>query len=82
MTMHELSLARSIHTIVADHAGPRRVKRVRVAIGPLACVEPQALTFCWDLVTQGSGLAGAELEFVDAEDDVLVVRDYVLEEAA
>ena len=77
--MHELGLARSIHAIVAEHAGTRRVKHVRVAIGPMACVEKQALAFCWDLVTEGSNLTGAQLHFIDAEDDVFVVKDYELE---
>ena len=30
--MHELGLARSIHAIVAEHAGGRPVRRVRVAV--------------------------------------------------
>ena len=77
--MHELGLARSIHAIVAEHAGSKRVKCVRVAIGPLACVERGALAFCWDLVADGSNLDGAQLHFVDAEGDVFVVKDYELE---
>ncbi|GAB5468361.1 MAG: hypothetical protein Kilf2KO_13910 [Rhodospirillales bacterium] len=80
--MHELGLTRSIVSIVAEHAGPRRVKRVRLAIGPLACVEQQALAFCFDLVAEGTVLAGAALEFVEAEADTFVIKDYELEEAA
>jgi hydrogenase nickel incorporation protein HypA/HybF len=80
--MHELSLSRNVVSIVADHAGSRQVRRVRLAIGPHACVERQALRFCFDIVAQGTVLAGAALEFVEAEGDTLLIKDYVLEEAA
>jgi hydrogenase nickel incorporation protein HypA/HybF len=80
--MHELGLTRSIVSIVAEHAGPRRVRRVRLAIGPYACVERQALSFCFDIVSEGTVLSGAALEFLDAEGDTFVIKDYELEEAA
>ena len=80
--MHELGLSRSIAAIVAEHAGSRKVKRVLVAIGPLACVERQALAFCWDIVCDDGPLKGARLEFVDAEGDAFLVREFEFEEAA
>lgn len=80
--MHELGLARNVVSIVAEHAGARRVRRVRLAIGPLACVERRALGFCFDLAAEGTVLAGAGLEFLDAEGDTFVIKDYELEEAA
>ena len=80
--MHELGLTRSIVAIVADHAGGRPVRRVRLAIGPLACVERRALDFCFDLVAEGTVLAGAELEFVDAEGDTFTITEFEVEEAA
>ena len=80
--MHELGLTRSIVSIVREHAGARRVRRVRVAIGPLACVERRALSFCFDLVTEGTVLAGAALEFLEAEGDTFVIKDFEVEEAA
>jgi len=80
--MHELGLTRNIVAIVAEHAGARPVRRVRLAIGPLACVERPALSFCFDLVAEGTVLAGAALEFLDAEGDVFIIKDYELEEAA
>jgi len=52
--MHELGLARNIAAIIKEHAKGRTIKEVRVAIGPLACVEKQALAFCWGLVTEKS----------------------------
>ena len=80
--MHELGLTRSIVSIVSEHAGARRVRRVRLAVGPLACVERRALSFCFGIVSEGTVLDGAALEFLDAEGDTFVVKDYELEEAA
>ena len=80
--MHELSLTRNVVSIVAEHAKGRKVRRVRLAIGPLACVERRALTFCFELVTEGTVLAGASLDFLEAEGDTLLIKDYELEEAA
>ena len=80
--MHELGLSRNIVAIVGEHAGARRVKRVRLAIGPLACVERTALEFCFPIAAEGTVLAGATLDFIDAERDTFVIKDYELEEAA
>ena len=80
--MHELSLTRNVVSIVAEHAKGRKVRRVRLAIGPLACVERRALTFCFELVAEGTALAGARLDFLVAEGDTLLIKDYELEEAA
>lgn len=80
--MHELSLTRNVVSIVAEHAKGRKVRRVRLAIGPLACVERRALTFCFELVAEGTVLAGASLEFHEAEGDTLLIKDFELEEAA
>jgi hydrogenase nickel incorporation protein HypA/HybF len=80
--MHELGLTRNIVAIVAEHAKARHVRRVRLAVGPLACVERRALSFCFDLAAAGTVLEGASLEFVDAEGDALLIKGYELEEAA
>lgn len=80
--MHELGLSRNIVAIVSEHAAGRRVKRVRLAVGPLACVERQALTFCWEIVIEGTPLVDAELAFVEADDDTFLIKDFELVEAA
>ena len=80
--MHELGLTRNIVAIVGEHAGPRRVCRVRLAVGPLACVEREALSFCFDIVAEGTVLEGAALEFLDAEGDVFMIKNFEVEEAA
>ncbi len=73
--MHELGLARNIAAIACEHARGRAVREVRVAIGPLACVERKALEFCWGLVTESSEIENARLGFVEAEGDTFVVRE-------
>lgn len=80
--MHELGLSRNIASIVRENAGGRPVARVRLAIGPLACVEIRALQFCWNIVTEGSPLAGAKLEIVEAEADTFLIREFEFEEVA
>lgn len=80
--MHELGLARSIASIAEENTKGRALKEVRVAIGPLACVERGALEFCWELVTESTGIAGVSLGFVDADGDTFVVRELEFMEEA
>ena len=80
--MHELGLSRSIVSIVTEHAQGRRVLNVRLSVGPLACVERESLSFCFDIVAEGTVLAGATLEFLDAEGDSFLIKDFEVEEAA
>jgi len=80
--MHELGLSRNIVAIVGEHAAGRTVRRVSLSIGPRACVERQALAFCWELATDGTALADAELTFVEAEGDTFLIKEFELEEVA
>lgn len=66
--MHELSLCQAIAGVVTTHAAGRRVDVVRVQVGALRQVVPDALSFCWTLVRDAAGLpqAALELEFVAA----------------
>jgi len=60
--MHEMALAQSIVTMVADRAnaeGARAVRRIGIAVGALGHVEPEALAFCLDSAARGSPLQGA-----------------------
>jgi hydrogenase nickel incorporation protein HypA/HybF len=59
--MHELSIATALVGIVERHASGRQVSRVDVRVGHLRQVVPSALAFAFELVTAGTGLAGAEL---------------------
>jgi hydrogenase nickel incorporation protein HypA/HybF len=63
--MHEMSLAEGILQIVEDAAGKQgfaRVTEVRLEIGALSGVEPDALTFCLEVVFRNSVAEGARLE--------------------
>jgi hydrogenase nickel incorporation protein HypA/HybF len=67
--VHELALAEAIARIAAGHAGGRRVTAVEVRVGWLRQVVPDALTFAFELVAQGTIVEGARLaiEQVPAE---------------
>ena len=60
--MHELSITRNIVAIVGEHAGGRQVTRVRLQIGKLSAIMPEAIRFCFDLCAVDTLLAGARLE--------------------
>src|ERR1017187_10473924 len=65
--MHEMTLAESVLQIVEDAArreGLRRVRAVRLEIGQLSSVEPEAMRFCFDAVARDSVAKGARLEIV------------------
>jgi hydrogenase nickel incorporation protein HypA/HybF len=63
--VHELALAEAIVAIAEEHAAGRRVETVEVKIGRLRQVVPSALTFAFELVTEGTPLKGARLEIED-----------------
>jgi hydrogenase nickel incorporation protein HypA/HybF len=68
--MHEVALAEGVLRIVLDAAranAARSIRAVRVELGALAHVEPDALSFCFDAVTRGSAAEGAKLEIVRTE---------------
>ena len=63
--MHELSITRSVVAIVSERAGDQRITRVRLDIGRLSGVVPEAIRFCFDICTQGTPAEGAVLEIVE-----------------
>lgn len=66
--MHEMSLAEGVLRIVENAArdqGFTRVSAVRLEIGQLSSVEPEALRFCFEAVVRGSLAEGATLEILD-----------------
>jgi hydrogenase nickel incorporation protein HypA/HybF len=65
--VHELGIARNIVSIVSEAAKGRPVTRVTLEIGALSGVMPRAIAFCWDAVTQGTPLEGAELDIREIE---------------
>ena len=63
--MHEMALAESMLEIVEQTArdnGAGCVTLVRIEIGALSHVEPEALRFCFDVVTRASLADGARLD--------------------
>jgi hydrogenase nickel incorporation protein HypA/HybF len=63
--MHEVGVALEIAEIAAARSGDAEVRRVRVAIGRLALVLPDALRFAWEVVTADTRMAGATLDIVE-----------------
>jgi hydrogenase nickel incorporation protein HypA/HybF len=67
--MHELSIALSIVDAAAEEAarnGAARVTAVHLKLGEMSGVVPEALRSAWDLATEDSPIAGAELK-IDEE---------------
>jgi hydrogenase nickel incorporation protein HypA/HybF len=60
--MHELAITQSVVDAVTDRTGSAPVAIVRVRVGRLAGVVPDAMRFCFELVTAGTPLEGATLE--------------------
>lgn len=59
--MHELSLCRSIQTVVEKAAEGRAVESVHLQVGKLRQVVPDTLVYCWGIVTDGTTLGGSTL---------------------
>lgn len=62
--MHELALSQRIVDLVVERAqreGVRAVTRVTIEVGMAAGVEPDALRFCFDVVTADTLARGAQL---------------------
>lgn len=70
--MHEVALAESAVRLIEDAArrdGFSRVHRIRMEIGALSCVDPEALRFALESATRGGCAQGSTLDFslVDGE---------------
>ncbi|MDR1294384.1 MAG: hydrogenase maturation nickel metallochaperone HypA [Bifidobacteriaceae bacterium] len=59
--MHELSLCRSIYTIVRRAVPDRRVVAILLDVGALRQVVAPTLEYCWRIVTEDTALAGSDL---------------------
>ncbi len=62
--MHELSIAEAVVEAVLDRTGDQQVTVVRLDVGKLSGVVPEALSFCFELVTAGTSLEGSALEII------------------
>lgn len=60
--MHELGITRTIVSIASEQAEGGKVIRVLLEIGQLSAIMPDAIRFCFDVVSQGTVLQGAQLQ--------------------
>jgi hydrogenase nickel incorporation protein HypA/HybF len=65
--VHELALMEKVVAAVVERIGGERVATVRLEIGRLVAVVPEALTRCFDLCARGTSLEGAALEIARIE---------------
>ena len=59
--MHELSITQSVVDTVTERTGDAPVATVTVRVGVLSGVVPDAMRFCFELVSAGTPLEGATL---------------------
>ncbi|MCC6347051.1 MAG: hydrogenase maturation nickel metallochaperone HypA [Nitrospirales bacterium] len=63
--MHELSIARSMLDIVREQMarhGAEKLRSLKIRVGEMTAVEPQALLFCFEACTKDTPLEGAALD--------------------
>ena len=60
--MHEMAITQSVVDAVCEHAAGRHVQSVKVEIGALCAVVPDAMQFCFELATEGTVADGARLD--------------------
>jgi hydrogenase nickel incorporation protein HypA/HybF len=65
--MHELAITQGIVDAVTARTGEAQVAAVRLRVGRLSGVVPDAVRFCFDLVTEATPLAGARLDIEQPE---------------
>lgn len=63
--MHELAIAESVIEQITDRLGATRIALVRLEIGELSGVVPDAIRFCFALAAEGTPLDGAVLEILE-----------------
>lgn len=65
--MHELAIAESIVEAIGARCGDARVTRVRLSVGRLSGVVPDAIRFCFDLAATGTTVDGARLDIEEPD---------------
>ncbi len=65
--MHELAIAESIVEAIGARCGDARVTRVRLSVGRLSGVVPDAIRFCFDLAAAGTTVDGARLDIEEPD---------------
>ncbi len=80
--VHELGITRNLVAIVSDAAQGRRVRKVWLEIGERSALLPDAVRFCFDVVSKGTALEGATLEVVALPGDELNIKAMEVESCA
>jgi hydrogenase nickel incorporation protein HypA/HybF len=57
-----MAITQSVVDAVCEHAAGRHVQSVKVEIGALCAVVPDAMQFCFELATEGTVADGARLD--------------------
>ncbi len=52
--MHEMAITQSVVDAVCERADGRTVHSIRLQVGRLCAVVPDAMQFCFELVTEGT----------------------------
>ena len=60
--MHELSITQTVVTTVMQRMRDARVCRIRLEVGQLSGLVPDAVRFCFEMVAAGTTCEGARLE--------------------
>jgi hydrogenase nickel incorporation protein HypA/HybF len=63
--VHELAIIEGVVDQVTQRLPDAKVTCVRLEIGALSGVVPDALLFCFDLATEGTNMQGARLEITE-----------------
>ena len=59
--MHELAITQSVVEMVVERTAGRQISLVRLEVGRLCGVMPEAMEFCYELVIEGTPLEGSML---------------------
>ncbi|EIJ69506.1 hydrogenase maturation nickel metallochaperone HypA [Pasteurella bettyae] len=65
--MHEMSLTQNIMEIVEEQCRKNNVSKVTdlwLEIGPLSCIEPDAIEFCFDVCSKDTLMENCKLHFI------------------
>jgi hydrogenase nickel incorporation protein HypA/HybF len=63
--MHELSIVTSMISIFRENMarqGAGRLKKIKIRVGEMTAVEPDALRFCFEVCTGGTDMEGVVLD--------------------
>lgn len=80
--MHELAVAQSLVSMIEEIAAGRRVVKVTLEVGQLSCVSAEALSFSFNLVSEGTTAHGAELDVRRTPGDALNLKSMEVEESS